>query len=150
MVSKDERGSQPEIAREIAYPFAPRPQHHRNVGRGQIAEICAMIRRFDDDLVRAHPRHLIEDACPDLLERAFDAERRVFVGDNPHLPGRVLPKREELWRREILMPRTKGQNVEGGRSVLRKSLGRCSRSGAMMTQRPVSGSLRNSLMASLE
>ena len=106
-----------------------------------------MVRRFDDYLVRAHPVHFVVEAFTLAIERALDAQRGKLVGHDAELPGgAAVAVGGDLGRGAVFVAgavRAYAAAFEED-GVARESAGRLERSVEMITQPPVTGSLRSS------
>ena len=118
----------------------------------QVAQRQHVIRRLDQDLVGADAVHLVVEPVAQPVEIAFHPQGGELVGDHaqrparfdsgrPHSAGRPAPRaascsRGRAERAEVAARRNHVLAHEVG--------GRMARSVAMITQRPVIGTLRNS------
>src|SRR5262249_7136166 len=140
------------VALQVGNAVPPGAHDLTHPARREHAELRIVLRRLDDDLVRADPAHAVVDAFAASLEVALDPQRGKFVGDDAHAPRHADPPARPGGGRtrtgggvSLSRPAQKTQEpLRRSAGACAKSVGRRTRSVAMITQRPASGSLRSS------
>ena len=153
VVLEDDDVAEPLIALQVLHalaerPTAPAPPPRRSI----VASVSSW--RGDSMITSCAPMPFILSNSPSPCRSSapFDAQHRELVRDHAQVPaGRIGPAavaavRQQLARRHLLVPlaeRTRAVRRDCTDSS-RKSVGRLRRSVEMITQRPVTGSLRSS------
>ena len=81
------------VALQIVDAIFERPENFFDLLFRHFAERHGVLRRLDDDLMRADAVHLVVHAVALAVQLAFDAEHRKFVGHDAHAPARLVARR---------------------------------------------------------